>query len=94
MNRPIPDRQPLRLREEDMTWRVIGDELVILDVRAGDYLSVNSSGVMLWERLAKGDVTREELAAQLVEAYGVPISTAQRDVEAFLTMLADNDLLR
>lgn len=81
-----------RLRSEDLDWKQIDDEIVILDGNRAAYLSVEGSGVVLWHALQVGS-TREALIDALVAAYGIDRDRAGTDVDAFLTTLAEKDLL-
>ena len=50
----------LRLRTEDLEWREIDSDIVILDGREATYLTLNGSGALLWRLLAT-DATRERV---------------------------------
>jgi Coenzyme PQQ synthesis protein D (PqqD) len=82
----------LRLRNDDLAWRTVDDEMIAIDVRDSTYLTANDSGALLWQALAAG-TTREALAGNLVEAYGIDADTAAADVERFLTDLRERGLL-
>ena len=82
----------LRIREEDVHWRQVGDEVVILDLRTSQYFSLNGTGALLWPLLS-GGATAAELATELATAFDLDAETAQRDVEAFLAALRERDLL-
>lgn len=84
----------LRLRgSEDLIWREIEGQVVVLDGRTWEYISVNETGRALWDLLVEG-TTREGLVAFLLENYEVSLEMAQADVEAFLATLRDKDLLQ
>jgi hypothetical protein len=82
----------LRLRDNDLAWRTVDDEMIAIDVRDSTYLTANDSGALLWSALAAG-TTRDELASNLVAAYGIDADTAAADVERFLTDLRERGLL-
>ncbi len=82
----------LTLRQEDLAWRTVEDELIAIDVRDSTYLTANDSGLLLWDALAAG-ATSEELAARLVDAFGIDAATATTDVESFLSDLRERGLL-
>ena len=44
----------LRLRESDLAWRTVDDEMIAIDVRDSTYLTANDSGALLWNALAAG----------------------------------------
>ena len=81
-----------RLREDDLVWREVEDEVIILDMRASVYASVNEAGRVLWLKLAEG-ASLDELTGELVRQYELNEADATRDAEAFLQSLRDQDLL-
>jgi hypothetical protein len=82
----------LALRTDDLYWREVDDEIVVLEVRTSTYLSVNNSGVLLWRILARG-ATREEAISALVEAYGIDTGSAAADVDRFVDQMRAAGLL-
>ncbi len=43
----------LRLRTDDLEWREIDSDIVVLDGRDATYLTLNGSGALLWRMLAR-----------------------------------------
>lgn len=82
----------LRLRDADLAWRTVDEEMIAIDVRESTYLTANDSGALLWAALAAG-TTKEDLAGSLVNAYGIDADTAAADVERFLADLRERGLL-
>jgi Coenzyme PQQ synthesis protein D (PqqD) len=82
----------LRLRDDDLEWREIDDEIVLLDGREAMYLATNGSGTLLWKALAAG-ATREQLVTTLIDAYGIDERSATTDADAFLDVLVSKGLL-
>ncbi|MEQ6902456.1 PqqD family protein [Nocardioides sp. YIM 152588] len=82
----------MRLRDDDVTWREIDGEMVILDLQSSAYLTANAAGTLLLKRLVE-PTTAPALAQVLVEAFDVPASVAARDVAAFLDLLDQRGLL-
>jgi hypothetical protein len=82
----------LALRTDDLHWREVDDEIVVLEARGSTYLSVNNSGVLLWRLLARG-TTRDELVAGLVEGYGIDADVAGADADRFLDAVRAAELL-
>lgn len=82
----------LTLRTDELHWREVDDEIVALEERDSTYLAANSSGGLLWRMLARG-ATRDELAAALVEAYGVHASAAAADADRFVDQVRAAGLL-
>jgi hypothetical protein len=81
-----------QLREHELEWRQIDDEIVVLDGRSSCYLSIEGSGVSLWSSLKAG-ASREELVEALVDAYGIEPDRAGQDVDRFVADLAGRGLL-
>lgn len=82
----------MKLRSEDMTWREIDGDLVILDLRSSTYLTANASASILMKELT-AERSSDQLAEALVSAFGIPTAQAARDVEAFVAALSTNGLL-
>lgn len=87
MNEPV-----LRLRRGAVDWRVIDDEVVMLDAEQSEYLATNASGTLLWQTLHEG-ATRTQLVAALVARYGITLAQAAADTDAFLADLRARALL-
>ena len=73
----------LRLRTDDLEWREIDSDVVILDGRDAAYLTLNGLGALLWRMLA-ASATSDELVGALLDAYEVEESIAAADTDAFL----------
>jgi hypothetical protein len=82
----------LRLRENDLDWREVEGELVVLDLRKSRYLAINPTGRVLWAALAAG-ATQNELIERLIKAFDVDRVRAGADVDAFISELESRDLL-
>jgi hypothetical protein len=77
----------LKLRE-DLVWRQVGEEVMVLDTATSEYLSVNASGAVLWPLLAEG-CRPEDLRRALVERFGIDQETAEGDTQRFLSSLEE-----
>jgi predicted anti-sigma-YlaC factor YlaD len=82
----------IRLREDRLEWRAVGEEIVALDVSDSTYLAVGAVGAAMWPRLAEG-TTLDELVTLVVGGFEVDEPAARRDIEAFLDQLRERDLL-
>ncbi len=82
----------LKIRDEELSWRQVGDEIIVLDLRSNAYLSINATGTALWEMLVDGS-TSATMESGLVADYGVNAEHARTDVEEFVAMLTDQGLL-
>ena len=82
----------MQLRQGNLTWQVVGEDVVVLDLEGSVYLKVNGSGRVLWEALTQ-PCTESALVARLVDRYGINEAHASTDVETFLADLRSRDLL-
>lgn len=83
---------PLRLREDGLDWRLVEDEIVVLDSNESVYLALNGTAALLWQALADG-ATRAELRERLEGQFDVAPDAAEHDVEQFLGQLREHGLL-
>ncbi|WP_309504696.1 MULTISPECIES: PqqD family protein [Nocardioides] len=77
---------------DDITWREIDGDLVILDLRSSTYLTANASATVLMRELAE-DRTLQQLIESLADAYDIPHRRAEEDVLAFVEDLDERGLL-
>ena len=82
----------LRIRPGSVEWRELEQEVVAVDTRRSIYMAMNRSGAILWPALLEG-TTLDELVDRLSESYGLDRDAAQRDVDAFVRALDEQDLL-
>jgi Coenzyme PQQ synthesis protein D (PqqD) len=86
----VSDR--IQIRNDVVEWREVEGEVVALDLRSRTYLAVNRTGAAIWPALVSG-ADRKELLALLLAAFSVSPDKAAADLDAFLTELAEQDLL-
>lgn len=89
-DQPVDDM--IFLRDEAVSWRRIGQELVALDMEQSNYLSVNATGALLWSSLAEG-ATRGGLVSLIAERFNLAAERAAQDVDSFLADLSRRGLL-
>ncbi|HET9059905.1 MAG TPA: PqqD family protein [Acidimicrobiales bacterium] len=88
---PDPRRQ-LKLRPDELVWRQVGDEVVLLDTASSQYISVNRSGAVMWPLLARG-CEYSALVEALVAQFDISHDKADLDAGAFVRSLEDLHLL-
>lgn len=76
----------LRLRTDELSWRRVDDEIVVLDMRSSAYYAVNGTGATLWEHLQAG-CDRDQLVQAVVAEHDISLQESERDVDAFVAML-------
>ncbi len=82
-----------RLRPLELTWRALGDVVVVLDLAASSYLSVSGAGRVIWNRLGEGGATLDQLVDAVLDCYEIDATTARADAESFLAELQRRQLL-
>jgi hypothetical protein len=82
----------MQLKQDGVSWHLVGDDIVVLDLNGSMYLKLSGSGRVLWERLAE-PAEEADLSAALVDAYGIDADRAATDVAAFVADLRRRDLL-
>jgi hypothetical protein len=81
-----------RQRADDLVWREIDNEVIVLDLRSAQYLSLNAAGVVLWEAL-EIEQSEGQLAELLAERFGIDADLARQDTRAFIDACAELQLL-
>ena len=82
----------MKLRVDDVTWREIDGDLVILDLRSSTYLTANSSATVLMRQLTE-ERTLEQLVQALVDTFDITERRAHGDVQTFIDELGGRGLL-
>ena len=77
---------PYRLSLDDIEWRDVGDEVLILSLNSATYFSLSGSGVILWKALL-GGAGRDDLVDSLVSRFDVAKDQVERDVDSFISSL-------
>lgn len=83
----------MKLRQNDLVWKEIDGETVLLDLIASSYLRTNKTGTYLLQLLTE-DRDREALVSALVERFGISDDVAEADTASFLAQLENQGLLR
>jgi hypothetical protein len=84
--------ESMKVRDDQLLWREVDGEVVILDLAGSVYFTTNKTGAKLWE-LMQQDRTIDELVEALVQEFGVDQSVARQDVEVFIAELREADLI-
>lgn len=82
----------MKLRSEDLTWREIEGEAILLDLRSSTYFRTNTTGTLLLQSLVDG-TTRDALIALLAAEFELDRHQAEHDVDAFLADMEARGLL-
>ena len=83
--------------EKEYVLRQIEDDYIIVPVGKttlsfNGMITVNETGAFLWEQLVKG-TSKEELLQSLIDTYDVTLEEAKGDINEFLNILYENNIL-
>ena len=91
MNKEVrPD--DIYISSEEITWRDVNGELVVLKLTSGEYFSFNEVGRLTWLNLTEGKSIKE-IVKVIEKEYDVTTDQAQSDVYTFIEGLLENQLL-
>jgi len=82
----------LKLREDEVVWQDVDDDLVVLDLRSSTYFKLNGTGALLWD-LLREPTSQQDLVEALMSKYGIDEDRATSDVDAFIDSLTQKKLL-
>lgn len=80
-------------RSEDLVWREIKGEVVILTADGREIHTLNKVGSAIWE-LADGRRNIKELITQICKRFDVRFEVAQADVQEFAEQLVAKKILQ
>ncbi|MDY6932297.1 MAG: PqqD family protein [Halobacteriota archaeon] len=80
------------LRSEELVWRVIEDEIVILTSDGREIHTLNKVGGSIWE-MADGTMSLDDIASKICDLFDVSLETAREDVIEFAKELSDKNIL-
>ncbi|HLH76076.1 MAG TPA: PqqD family protein [Candidatus Binataceae bacterium] len=80
------------LAEEQIVWRDLDGEVVILNLESGIYFGLEGSGNDIWRLLAQG-CSRTQIVEQLSADYEVSPEQARTDLDRFLAELSAKGLV-
>jgi len=91
----MDDSAPRRysVNRDGAYWRILDGEAVIISAETSHYYSLNLTGTFIWELLAGGVLTAEEIALHVAERYMRPADEVSVDVQQVLGQLAAENLI-
>ncbi len=79
-------------RNPDAMFSVVDEETIILDIKAGNYFSLDNTGSYIWEALEQPH-TIEQLIDKLLIEFDVSENTCRKEVNIFINELLDRNLI-
>ena len=80
-------------RSEDLVWRKIEGEIVILTEDGQMIHTLNNVGSAIWE-MADGSKNIDEISQSICERFDVSLEQAQSDIIEFCADLSDKNILQ
>ncbi len=77
---------------ENIAWRNVNEEVVILNLKSGEYFTLNDVGQFVWLAVAD-QKNMEEIRQKVVDAFDVSPKKASEDIEEFISRMLDEGLL-
>lgn len=71
----------------------LGDESVILDHQHGLYFGLDGVGSFVWEKIQEKEMTVSEIKEAVLEEFDTDEATADKDIEALLGQLKEENLI-
>lgn len=88
---PINSKNQIR-RRDDVPWRELDQEGILLSLKDGDYFSVSDVSLFIWRSL-DGKKNVLKIAEKITHHYEVSLSQAISDLVEFLTKLHQLELV-
>jgi hypothetical protein len=82
-----------KINSENITYRIIDNQAVILNLNTGDYYSLNETGTFIWGLIEKG-ITREDLIDRVLEEYAIDKKDVIRDIKLLLKDLISEKIVK
>lgn len=79
-------------KTDDIIWRVVDDEALILNTSNGYYFSMNGTATEAWCLLNEGK-SIDEVAQTIAERYEIDMQSAKADVESLLQELKNEHIV-
>lgn len=79
-------------RQENIPWKVIENEGILLNLRNGNYFTINEAGLFIW-KLLDGSKNLEKIAKRISSRYNINKTLAFSDLLKFIKTLHIKRLL-
>jgi hypothetical protein len=86
------DKNSILHRAENVTFEVVADEAILIDINTGTYFSLNEVGTEFWEML-DGEQTIEQHATIIASKYEVETSVVVADLLELAEEMAKDKLI-
>lgn len=80
----IPTGSLIQRNDKKFLFNKIGDEMVMMNMENGDFISLNAVGADIWE-LTREPVSQVKLIEELLRIYNIGEEKCRQEVEHFIT---------
>jgi len=77
---------------ENFAWRNVNDEIIILNLKSGEYFTLNDVAQCIWTAVTE-EKSVEEIKVKIIDEYDVSAEKAERDIDDFITGMIEQGLL-
>jgi len=81
-----------RLTKGHLVSELGEDEIVVLQVKNGQYYSLEGVGAFIWRRLENGSLTLDQLVSAVTTEYDTDATQCRNDLETFLSEMCQQGL--
>jgi hypothetical protein len=86
------NKESILQRAENVTFEVVADEAILIDINTGTYFSLNEVGTEFWEMI-DGEQTIEQHASAIAAKYEVETSMVVADLLELAGEMAKDKLI-
>jgi hypothetical protein len=81
-----------KINKKKITWHIIDDETVILNLETGFCYNLNKTGTLIWQGLV-GDKDSKSIVDVIKQAYKAPEKGIRKDVESLIEELEKEEIV-
>jgi len=89
----IKPEQTVQQISEKILATDVGDDLVMMDIETGQYITLNKMGRIIWQEIAS-PVKVSELLNKLMERFQVTEEVCRQDTLEYLNLMLEEHLLQ
>lgn len=78
---------------DDLAWRDVNNEMVVLDIHSGKYITFNNIGREIWLKVTE-EKKIAEIVGDIVKDYNIDWGKASEDVKEFIGGLVQKKVLK
>jgi hypothetical protein len=78
---------------DDLAWRDVNNEMVVLNIHSGKYITFNNIGREIWLKITEGNKIAE-IVDDIVKDYNIDREKVTEDVKEFIGDLVQKKVLK